>query len=214
MTFAAPLFLLAALAGLIPVLRAPDPPPEGQGDAVQHASISPGQRAADAAAEVRGRRVLAERAGGGAAADRRWGWPAPRFEPGRASGAGGQTTAIAIVLDNSASMAVTDGGKPGSRPPGRGPSRCSRSSGRETRWPCCRPADRPARSSGRLFRTHETVRQALDQCRPSYERADLAARIQQARDLLAAGGCAQQGNLRLHRQPEAFLGRTERPGRG
>ena len=31
MTFAAPLFLLAALAGLIPVLRAPDPPPEGEG---------------------------------------------------------------------------------------------------------------------------------------------------------------------------------------
>ena len=27
--------------------------------------------------------------------------------------------------------------------------------------------------------------QALDQCRPSYERADLAARVQQARDLLA-----------------------------
>ena len=43
----------------------------------------------------------------------------------------------------------------------------------------------PGPELGRLFRTHETVRQALDQCRPSYERADLAAKLQQARDLLA-----------------------------
>ena len=64
--------------------------------------------------------------------------------------------------------------------PARRSSRSWRDCARATSWPCCRPAGPPAPELGRLFRTHETVRQALDQCRPSYERADLAARIQQA----------------------------------
>ena len=79
MTFAAPLFLLAALAGLIPVVRAPDPPPEGQGGPVQHAPVPPDQRAADPAAEVHRGHVAPGSCGSGVLLlDRRRAWPGPR----------------------------------------------------------------------------------------------------------------------------------------
>jgi hypothetical protein len=97
----------------------------------------------------------------------------------------GQTAAIAIVLDNSASMALTDDGRPrfdtARQAVGEVLARL-------------RPGDEiallptggpPGPELGRLFRAHETVRQALEQCRPSLERADLASKIEQARDLLS-----------------------------
>ena len=68
MTFAAPLFLLAATGRADPGGAAPDPPAEGQGGAVQHAPVPPGQRPADPAAEVCRGHVAPGRAGGRAAA--------------------------------------------------------------------------------------------------------------------------------------------------
>ena len=105
---------------------------------------------------------------------------------------GGRTAAIAIVLDNSASMAVVDGGRPRFD---------TARQAAEQVFARLRPGDQvallptggpPGPELGRLYRTHETVRQALDQCRPSYERADLAAKIQQARDLLTAADAPSQ----------------------
>ncbi len=98
---------------------------------------------------------------------------------------GGQATAVAIVLDNSTSMAVAA--------EGRTRFEAARQ-GAEEVLARLRPGDLvallptggpPAPELGRLYHTHETVRQALDQCGPSYERADLTARVQQARALLA-----------------------------
>ena len=97
----------------------------------------------------------------------------------------GQAAAIAIVLDNSASMAVTDGGRPRFETARQAAEQVLarlREGDQVALLPTGGP---PGPELGRLFRTHETVRQALDQCRPSYERADLAAKLQQARDLLA-----------------------------
>ena len=73
----------------------------------------------------------------------------------------------------------------GSIPPARRPSKCSRRLREGDQVALLPTGGPPGPELGRLFRTHETVRQALDQCRPSYERADLAAKLQQARDLLA-----------------------------
>ncbi|MHB1556146.1 MAG: vWA domain-containing protein [Isosphaeraceae bacterium] len=97
---------------------------------------------------------------------------------------GGRTTAIAIVLDNSASMAVAAEGRTRFEAARRGAEEILarlRPGNLVALLPTSGP---PAPELGRLFRTHETVRQALDQCRPSYERADLAARIRQARAVL------------------------------
>jgi hypothetical protein len=97
---------------------------------------------------------------------------------------GERHTAVAIVLDNSASMAISSGG--------RTRFEAARQAAEDI-LARLRPGDQvallptggpPAPELGRLFRTHETVRQALDQCLPGYERADLAARIQQAEALL------------------------------
>ncbi len=98
---------------------------------------------------------------------------------------GGSTSAIAIVLDNSASMAVTADGRTRFEAARQGVEEIL-SRLREGDLVALLPTGGPpAPEFGRLFRTHETVRQALDQCRPSYERADLATRIQQADALLA-----------------------------
>lgn len=98
---------------------------------------------------------------------------------------GGSTSAIAIVLDNSASMAVTADGRTRFEAARQGVEEIL-SRLREGDLVALLPTGGPpAPEFGRLFRTHETVRQALDQCRPSYECADLATRIQQADALLA-----------------------------
>ena len=50
----------------------------------------------------------------------------------------------------------------------------------------------PIPEQGKLYQTHETVRQVLAQCRVSYERADLAGKLQQARQLLAQADAANR----------------------
>ena len=67
-------------------------------------------------------------------------------ESGRRSGAADATSAIAIVLDNSASMAVTaDGRHPVRDRPARGRGDPRRACARAISWPCCRPEARPPR---------------------------------------------------------------------
>ena len=184
MTFAAPLFLLAALAGLIPVL----------------VHLIHRQRAREVRfSTLRFLRVSVQRT-----RRRKYvedmsllavrvavlllialGLARPALSGLAALWGRGQTAAIAIVLDNSASMAVTDSGRPRFET-ARQAAEQVLSRLREGDQVALLPTGGPPGPElGRLFRTHETVRQAIDQCRPSYERADLASRIQQAHDLLS-----------------------------
>ena len=184
MTFAAPLFLLAALAGLIPVvvhLIHRQKAKEVRFSTLRFLRIS--------VQRTRRRKYIEDMS---LLAVRvavllliAVGLARPALSSLAALWGGGRTAAIAIVLDNSASMAVTDGGRPRFETARQAAEQVLarlREGDQVALLPTGGP---PGPELGRLFRTHETVRQALDQCRPSYERADLAAKLQQARDLLA-----------------------------
>jgi hypothetical protein len=98
---------------------------------------------------------------------------------------GSSNTAAVIILDNSASMGMIDGERP----------RFETATAAATQildqlvdgdqvalLPTCGPAFSDA---GKLVRRQASVRQVLAECRVSYERANLPQRLQQARDLLA-----------------------------
>lgn len=97
----------------------------------------------------------------------------------------GSAMAVAIVLDNSASMAQLDGGTP----------RFDTARERATEiLDTLRDGDSvaliltggpPDPALGTLFRRQETIRQALARATPSAQRADLPARLDQAHALLA-----------------------------
>lgn len=184
MTFAAPLFLLAALAGLIPVFVHLI---HRQKARVVHYSTLRFLRIS--VQRTRRRKYIEDMS---LLAVRvavllliAVGLARPALSSLATLWGGGRTAAIAIVLDNSASMAVVDGGRPRFETARQAAEQVLtrlREGDQVALLPTGGP---PGPELGRLFRTHETVRQALDQCRPSYERADLAARLQQARDLLA-----------------------------
>ena len=97
----------------------------------------------------------------------------------------GSTLAVAIVLDNSGSMALLDNGR----------LRVDTArQAAEQILDSLHPGDAvallltngpPAPEQGRLFHDQEAVRQALTQVQFSYERADLAGKLRQARALLA-----------------------------
>jgi len=98
----------------------------------------------------------------------------------------GRATAVAIIFDNSGSMGTIDGGKPRLE---------TARKAAEQILDILREGDAVAfyatggplsAEQGKLFHAHETVRQVLAQCRVSYERADLAGKLQQAQSLLAA----------------------------
>ena len=184
MTFAAPLFLLAALAGMIPVFVHLI---HRQKARVVHFSTLRFLRIS--VQRTRRRKYIEDMS---LLAVRvavllliALGLARPALSSLATLWGGGRSAAIAIVLDNSASMAVIDGGRPrfetGRQAAEQVLARL-RVGDQVALLPTGGP---PGPELGRLFRTHETVQQALDQCRPSYERADLAARLQQARDLLA-----------------------------
>src|SRR5208337_2907498 len=214
MTFAAPLFLLAALAGLIPVFVHLI---HRQKARMVHYSTLRFLRIS--VQRTRRRKYIEDMS---LLAVRvavllliAVGLARPALSSLATLWGGGRTAAIAIVLDNSASMAVVDGGRPRFETARQAAEQVLtrlREGDQVALLPTGGP---PGPELGRLSRTHETVRQALDQCRPSYERADLAARLQQARDLLAQADGPQQGDLRPDRQPEPLLRRPERasPGR-
>jgi len=98
---------------------------------------------------------------------------------------GGATSAVAIVLDNSASMAVTDSGKPRFETARGAVDQILRQ---------LRPGDDVALiltggplfpEQGKLDPAHEAVPRVLNQCAVSNERADLGIRLAQARAALA-----------------------------
>jgi len=98
---------------------------------------------------------------------------------------GGRAAAVAIVLDNSASMALNDSGHTRFETARQGVQQVIAGL-RSGDLVALLPTGGPQKGAlGRLFRAHESVRQALDECKPSFERADLSTNIQQARGLLA-----------------------------
>jgi len=98
---------------------------------------------------------------------------------------GGANTAVAIILDNSASMGAVDSDR----------IRFETALGAATQiMDELQDGDQVALyltggpefpELGRLDRSHEKVRQILSQCAVSYERADLAVKVHDARKLLA-----------------------------
>ncbi len=94
--------------------------------------------------------------------------------------------AVVLILDNSGSMALTDAGEvrlETARRAGEEVLDSLREGDAVALLPTSGPA---APEHGRLTHSQETIRQALGQCRLSAEHADLATRLNQARELLAA----------------------------
>jgi hypothetical protein len=184
MTFAAPFFLIAAGAALIPVLLHLM---HRQKAAQVHFSTLRFLRLSVQRTRRRKRldelALLAVRAA--ALLLLAVGLAKPALTSLRLLGGRGAATAVAIILDNSASMAVLDQGQP----------RFDMARhGAEQVLDLLRDGDSvalfltggpPLPEQGKLWHTHETIRQVLAQCSLSYERADLAGKLQQARALLA-----------------------------
>lgn len=183
MTFGVPLFLLAALAGAIPVLLHMinrQNAPLMQFSTLRFLQISvqkTRRRKYIHDALLLALRVLAlvllALALARPALHRLHGW------------FGGQVaTAVAVIIDNSASMAVADQTGPRWR---RATSAVEQifdtlqEGDYVTLLTTNGPVVLPSRT---LFQDHELVRQALATCQPSYERADLAATVAEARKLL------------------------------
>lgn len=101
---------------------------------------------------------------------------------------GGAHAAIAIVLDNSASMGVFDGGKIRFETALEAARQILNDAADGDQVAVFLTGGRPFPEDGKLDRTHDAVLRMLVQLAeqgPSYERADLAARLQQARRVLA-----------------------------
>ena len=98
---------------------------------------------------------------------------------------GGSSSAVAIVLDNSASMGMIDHGRPRFET-ALGSARQIMDRLKEGDQVALFLTGGPGfPEQGKLDRTHENVLQMLNQCRVSYERADVGVKVQQARKLLA-----------------------------
>lgn len=100
---------------------------------------------------------------------------------------GGANSAIAIILDNSASMGVIDQGKPRFETALEAAHQILNQSADGDQVAVFLTGGRTFPEDGKLDRTHEAVLQILTQLGeqgPSYERADLAAKLLQARKVL------------------------------
>ena len=186
MTFAAPLFLIAALAGRRHSGDfAFDPSAAGEESAVSDASLPENQRGEDPAAKTDPRFAPHAAPRGDSLAPCAGTW---RSRPITNLGSlwGGANTAVAIVLDNSASMGAIDAERIPIRDRLRG-RRCksSTNSTTATKSPSSRPVGPIFPGLGKLDRTKEAVREILPQCQVGYERADFeAAKVQRAREIL------------------------------
>jgi hypothetical protein len=96
----------------------------------------------------------------------------------------GRTSAIAIVFDNSASMAIMDGGQTRVETARHAAEQVLDTLHDGDAVAFLPTGGPPAPENGKLSHSHETVRQALAACRISHERADLVSRLAQARALL------------------------------
>jgi len=191
MTFAAPLFLLAALAGLLPVVlhlihrrKAKEVP----FSTLRFLKIS--VQRTRRRKYVEDVALLAVRVG--VLLLIALGLARPAISSLSALWGGGRGAAVAIVLDNSASMATSDAGRPRLET-AREAARQVLAKLRDGDLVALLPTSGPPRPElGRLFRSHETVREALEECKPSFERADLAAKIEQARGMLKGADAPSQ----------------------
>jgi hypothetical protein len=98
---------------------------------------------------------------------------------------GGAHSAVVVILDNSASMGMIDPDRPRLETAAAAAIQIfdQLSEGDEVALrPTCGPV---FPESTKLHRTQDAVRQILAQCRVSYERADLGLEIEHARELLA-----------------------------
>lgn len=104
----------------------------------------------------------------------------------------GRSTAVAIVLDNSASMAVNDDGKPRFDTARKAAEQILALHSEGEPVGLFLPCGPPAPELGKLHPSHEATRQALGMARPFPERADLAARLAEARALLDRSDAANK----------------------
>lgn len=98
---------------------------------------------------------------------------------------GGANTAVAIILDNSASMGMTDSDRTRFETASAAVTQIldELHDGDQMAFFTTGGPDFPG--LGKLDRTKETIREILPQCKVSYQRADLAAKIGAARKILA-----------------------------
>jgi hypothetical protein len=184
MSFAAPLFLLAVLAGAIPVLlhlihnrkavKVPFSTLQFLRLSVQRTNRR--RRIEDLVLLLARIAILVLIA---------LGLAGPAITTWNAFLGQGAKSAVVIILDNSASMGVIDRGQvhfEGARRTAEQLLDRLHDGDAVAILPTGGP---PGPEHGKLYHRHETVRQALAQCQVSHERADLAARLQQARQLLA-----------------------------
>jgi hypothetical protein len=104
----------------------------------------------------------------------------------------GGAGAVVIILDNSGSMALSDAGQPRLETARRAAENVLDGLGESVAAALLPTGGPPMPEYGQLTRSHETVRQALAQCPQSHERADIAAKLRQARELLAASDTANR----------------------
>jgi hypothetical protein len=100
-------------------------------------------------------------------------------------GGRGQSKAVVIVLDNSGSMALLDAGRPRFETGKRAAEQVLDALHDGDSVALLPTGGPPAPEHGKLYHSHETVRQALAQCQVTGARADLAGKLQVARSLLA-----------------------------
>ncbi len=96
----------------------------------------------------------------------------------------GAHLAVAIVLDNSGSMGMVDHGQPRFDTAVAAAMQILDELGEGDRVALYLTGGQQYPEEGKLDRSHEKVRQILTECKVSYERADLAEQIEQARRLL------------------------------
>ena len=183
MTFAAPLFLLAALAGIIPVVlhminrqkarQAPFP-------TLRFLQIS--VRKTRRRQQIEDLILMAIRIA--ALVLLAVGLAKPTLTTLRTL-LGRAHSAVVLVLDNSASMGMIDHGRPRFETAIGAAVRVLDELGDGDQVGLLVTGGPQFPELGRLERTQEKVRQIMSQCRVSYQRADLGVCIRQARELLA-----------------------------
>jgi hypothetical protein len=98
---------------------------------------------------------------------------------------GGSGTAVAVVLDNSASMGAIDKGRPRFETALAAVEQILGEIREGDQVALFLTGGKPFPEQGKLDRSRDGVRQMLNQCSVSYERADLGIRVRQAQKLLA-----------------------------
>ena len=100
----------------------------------------------------------------------------------------GAASAVAIVLDNSASMAVADKGRPRFETARGAVDQILQELGPDDQTALLLTGGPPFAEQGQLDSSRDAFLRMFNQCSVSNERADLAMRIQEARKTLAASG--------------------------